>query len=130
MYKASGLDTTVLAGARYGTRVSAAQSPMLMVSSYIVSYLWFSWIHLSSVTWLMTVSLIRESILWWLEVLREVWKLARLEWLVINVAWVTSQVKPVRQTHLVFVHYLLISLFISLNSLQLSQFLIELLELS
>lgn len=35
MYKASGLYTTVLAGARYGTRGSAAQSPMLMVSSYI-----------------------------------------------------------------------------------------------
>ncbi|XP_014520153.1 uncharacterized protein LOC106777138 [Vigna radiata var. radiata] len=30
MYKASGLYTTVLAGARYGTRGSAAQSPMLM----------------------------------------------------------------------------------------------------
>ncbi|ESW04543.1 hypothetical protein PHAVU_011G103900 [Phaseolus vulgaris] len=29
MYKASGLDTTVLSGVRYGTRVCAAQNPML-----------------------------------------------------------------------------------------------------
>ncbi|WVZ04007.1 hypothetical protein V8G54_024813 [Vigna mungo] len=39
MYKAYGLDTTVLSGARYGTRVCAAHNPMLSVSSYTVSYL-------------------------------------------------------------------------------------------
>ena len=47
MYKASGLDTTVLSGARYGTRVCASHNRILSVSSYTVSYLSLSWIYLA-----------------------------------------------------------------------------------